>query len=95
MTDPREAEANGQPGTFEFRGETFTVPLEYDDYPLSFIEVASEGASTAIQMRELLGPEQWAKVKAMNLKGRDLKELERAAEKAGGVSEGEGTASSD
>ena len=33
-------EANGLPGSFEFRGESFTIPTEYADYPLSYIEAA-------------------------------------------------------
>lgn len=94
MTDPREAEAKGSTASFTFRKVEFTVPLEYDDYPLSFIEVASDGASGAVQARELLGPEQWAKVRAMDLKGRDLRPLLDAIDEAMGTDAGEDEASS-
>ena len=94
MTDPREAEAKSGTASFDFRGEAFTVPLEFDDYPLSYIEAASDGAPLAVQARELLGAEQWAKVRAMNLTGRDLRELEKGIAGAMGVDEGEEPASS-
>ena len=95
MSDPRESEAQGSDASFQFHGETFTVPLAFDDYPLSYIEAASEGAPLAIQARELLGPEQWARVRAMNLTGRDLRALEDAISGAMGTTEGEEEASSD
>lgn len=93
--EARKAEAAGSTATFEFRGESFEVPLEYDDYPLGYIEAASEGQPLAIQAREILGSEQWAKVRAMNLKGRDLSELETAIKGATGLSSGNSKASSD
>lgn len=94
MTDPREAEATGRTATVNFRGETFTFPVEYADYPLSFIEAVSDGRAAAIQSRELLGPEQWAKVRGMGLHGRDLEALTDALNEAMGTDEGEDTASS-
>jgi hypothetical protein len=95
MTDPREAEATTGTASFNFRGEAFTVPLEYADMPLSYLEAASDGKGLAVQARELLGPEQWAKVRAMNLTGRGLDELSDAINKAMGTDEGEEPASSD
>lgn len=94
MSDPREVEAKGKAGSVEFRGLTLTFPIEYDDYPLSFIEAAAEGASGAIQARELLGPEQWSKVRALNLKGRDLNELVKVIDGVQGTDAGEDEASS-
>lgn len=94
MTDPREAEANGGTATFTFRGETFTVPLEYADLPLGYIEAVGDGKPLAVQARELMGPEQWAKVRAMNLTGRDVTALGEAIDKALGTTEGEDPASS-
>lgn len=94
MTDPRQAEANGSTNTFTFRDTEFIVPLEYADYPLSFIEAMGDGKSAAIQLRELLGPKQWAKVRAMDLAGRDLETLVDAAQNAMGVESGESGASS-
>jgi hypothetical protein len=94
MSNPRESEVTGS-ASFEFKGETFTVPLEYADMPLAYIEAASEGAPLAIQARELLGPEQWARVRAMNLTGRGLNELSDAINAVMGTDEGEEPASSD
>jgi hypothetical protein len=95
MTDPREAEATSDGTTsFDFRGEKFTVPLEYADMPLSYLEAASDGKGLAVQARELLGPEQWAKVRAMSLTGRGLDELSDAINKAMGTDEGEDKPSS-
>lgn len=92
--EARKAEANGLPATFEFRGESFEMPLEYEDYPLSYIEAASEAKPLAIQARELLGPEQWARVRAMDLKGRDVTELFDVMQTAAGLSSGNSRASS-
>jgi hypothetical protein len=90
------AEASGDStAEFEFRGEKFTVPLEYADYPVSYIEAASEGAGVAIQARELLGPEQWARIRAMGLTGRGLDELEAAIKSTNGIDSGNSPASSD
>lgn len=91
----RKAEATGAPATFEFRGESFEVPTEYNDYPLSFIEAAAEGQTLAIQVRELLGPDQWARIRAMCLKGRDLNDLSDAMTAAAGLSPGNSKASTD
>lgn len=93
--DALRAEVAGPTASFEFHGETFTVPLEYPDMPLGYIEAASEGAPLAIQARELLGAEQWARIRAMGLKGRDLAELHEAVEAAMGATSGESPASSD
>ena len=87
-------EANGSTATFEWKGESFTVPLEYDDYPLDFIEAVADGRSGPVQMRALLGPEQWATVRGMNPKGRDLNELQEVIQGATGLSEGNSEASS-
>lgn len=89
-----KAEAAGSTATVEFRGESFTIPLEYADYPLSFIEAASDGRAVAVQLRELFGPKQWAMVQGMQLKGRDLDELSDKVEALMGNS-GNSPASSD
>ena len=88
-------EANGLPGSFEFRGESFTIPTEYADYPLSYIEAAVDGRPLAIQARELMGREQWTRVRALGLTGRDIDELCQAIEAAMGLSTGNSEASSD
>ena len=94
--EARKAETTGSPtATFEFRGESFDMPLSYDDYPLSYIEAALDGKPLAIQARELLGPEQWARVRGMGLNGRDLEELGEAMQSAAGISSGNSKASSD
>lgn len=88
-------EATGSTATFEFRGEKFTAPLEFEDMPIGYLEAVGDGANMAVQARELLGPEQWVRVRAMNLTGRDLNELRAALEEASGVSAGNSPASSD
>jgi hypothetical protein len=89
-----QAEAAGPTADVEFKGESFTIPLEYADYPLSFIEAASDGRAVAVQLRELFGPEQWATVQGMRLKGRDLDALSEKVEAVMGNS-GNSPASSD
>ena len=87
-------EANGSTASIDFRGESFTIPLEYADYPLEYIEAASDGKPEAVQMRALLGPEQWETVRGMSPKGRDLDELGEAIRNAAGLSAGNSEASS-
>lgn len=97
MSNPEtalKAEAAGSTAVVEFRGEAFTIPLEYADYPLSFIEAASDGRAVAVQLRELFGPKQWSTVQGMQLKGRDLDELSDKVEALMGDS-GNSPASSD
>jgi hypothetical protein len=94
MTDPREAEATGQPGTFEFRGETFTVSRERDAWTMDFLESMEEGKAVGI-IRGALGPQQWRIVKAMNLTVKDADELSDLIATAMGFSDaGESQASS-
>lgn len=89
----RKAEANGQQATLEFRGETFSVPTEYDDLSVDFLEALEDGKSVGI-IRGALGPEQWQVVKAMQLKARDLAELGDRIAAAMGFSAGNSEASS-
>lgn len=94
MSDPREAEANGSTNTVEFRGETFTVPLERDDWSVDFVESIEEGKAVGI-VRGALGPDQWRTVKAMSLNMRELGELSELVAKAMGFGDaGESPASS-
>lgn len=83
MSDPRENEANDQPGTFEFRGLTLTVPLERDDWTVDFLESLEEGKSVGI-VRGAIGPDSWRQVRSMNLKVRELNELADLIAKAMG-----------
>lgn len=91
---PLEAEAAGTTAGFTFRGVEFTVPLVYADMPLAYIEAASDGAPLAVQARELLGADQWAKVRGLGLTGSGLDELSDAINAAMGTDEGEDEASS-
>ncbi len=88
MSDPREAEAKGF-CTVDFRGVTLTFPTEYDEYPMGFIEAVNGGAGPDVQARELLGPDQWAQVRPLLSKGRDLNELVSALDVAQGTDAGE------
>lgn len=93
MNDPREAEAKGR-GSIEFRGLTLTFTTSYADHPLGFIEAVAAGDDPVIQLRELLGPEQWSRVRSLNLRGSDVNELVKAIDSALGSDAGEDTASS-
>lgn len=76
MTDEaRQAEARGESAaTVKFRDREFTVPTEFDDMDVEFWEAVEDGKSVSI-VRGALGAEQWATVKGMGLKMRDLAEL--------------------
>lgn len=89
-----KAEAHDQQVEVEFRGHTFTVSREYDDWTVDFLESLEEGKSVGI-VRGALGPNQWRTVKSMELKVRDLNELADAIAKAMGFGgTGESPASS-
>lgn len=91
----RKDEAHGKTAEVPWRGRTFTVAREYDDWTVDFLESLEEGKSVGI-VRGALGATQWAEVKAMNLKVRDLGELADAIASALGFgSTGESPASSD
>lgn len=93
--DTRKAEAHGETtATIEFRGESFTINTEPDDYTVDFLESLEEGKSVGM-IRGALGPAQWRTVKAMNLTARDLAPLSDKIAAAMGFGEvGESTASS-
>lgn len=92
----RKAEATGQKTVdIAFRGETFTLNREYDDWPVEFVDALEEGKTVGI-CKGALGPIQWRKVRAMNLTLRDLAPLaESIAAALGFGSAGESQASSD
>lgn len=91
----RKDEADGKMAVVEWRGHTFEVSREYDDWSVDFTESLEEGKSVGI-VRGALGPAQWRTVKAMDLKNRDLGELASLIAKAMGFgSTGESAASSD
>ena len=96
MSEARKAEANGEDvAAVEFRGETFEVSRNYDDWPVAFTEALEEGRTVGI-VKGALGPAQWRRVSAMNLRNRDLGELaDKIAAAMGFGSTGESAASSD
>lgn len=72
MSDPREAEAKDETtAPVEFRGQTFEVPRNYDDWTVDFLESIEEGKVIGI-VRGALGPAQWRVVKGMNLTMKQL-----------------------
>lgn len=94
-TDVRKDEARGKTAEVSWRGHTFTVSREYDDWTVDFLESLEEGKSVGI-VRGALGSAQWSQVKSMDLKVRDLSELADAIASAMGFgSVGESPASSD
>ena len=94
--ETRKAEANNEStAELEFRGHTFTVSRNYDDFTVDFVEALEEGKTVGI-VRGALGPAQWRVVKGMNLKIRDLSELaDKIATAMGFGSVGESAASAD
>jgi hypothetical protein len=93
--ETRKNEAKDGLATVDFRGHEFTVSTEYDDWSVDFLESLEEGKSVGI-VRGALGPNQWRKVQAMDLKVRDLSELaDRVAKAMGFGSTGESQPSSD
>lgn len=93
--EARKTEAKGGKSSFDWRGQTFTVSTDYDEWSVDFTESLEEGKSVGI-VRGALGPSQWRSVKGMNLKNRELAELADLIAKAMGFgSPGESQASSD
>ena len=90
----RQAEAAGEVGKVEFRGHTFTVPLEHDDYPIDFLESIEDGKTIGI-VRGALGPAQWRVVKSMGLTAGELAPLVDGIAEAMGFSAGNSGASTD
>lgn len=91
----RQAEANGNTTTVDFRGQKFTIPLDYDDFTVDFLESIEEGKTVGI-VRGALGTRQWQRVRSMNLKIKELAPLAEDIAKAMGFADtGESPASSD
>lgn len=88
----RTSEAAGEFGKVEFRGHTFTVPLEHDDFTVDFLESVEEGKTIGI-VRGALGPQQWRTVKAMGLTARELSPLVDGIAEAMGFTAGNSEAS--
>lgn len=86
MTDPVKTEAQSDVGTFEFRGETFTVPLERVKWSVDLIESLEEGKAVG-SVRGALGPAQWRTVRAMELNMGELGELSLLIAEAMGFSD--------
>lgn len=68
-----------------FRGRTFSVEKEVQDWDIDALEAHEEGNLTLF-LRGLLGPVQWAEVKSLRLKVRDLDELSDAVLRSMGLS---------
>lgn len=94
-TEARKSEAQNAPVTIDYRGHTFTIERDYNEWSVDLLESIEEGKSVGI-VRGALGAAQWQVVKSMNLKVRDLNELATALASALGFdSMGESAASSD
>jgi hypothetical protein len=92
--EARKDEAHEKTVAVEFRGETFEVSREYDDWSVEFLEALEDGRSVGI-VRGALGPSQWRVVRGMELKVSDLRELSDLIAAAMGFgSAGESSASS-
>jgi hypothetical protein len=94
--EARKSEAKGESTVdVEFRGDTFTISREYDEWPVDFLDAIEEGKTIGI-VKGALGPAQWRRVRSMNLKIRELAPLGDSIVKAlGFADQGESGASSD
>lgn len=91
----REGEAKNDQAVVEWRGHTFTMSRNYDEWTVDFLESIEEGKSVGI-VRGALGPAQWRRVREMNLRVSDLAELSTLIAKAMGFGgSGESSPSSD
>lgn len=70
-----QAEADGSDGiAFEYEGIKLTLPVSLDEAPIELLEAFEDGKAIRA-MRTLLGDEQWAKVKKVCPKVKDLKDF--------------------
>lgn len=93
--EARKAEVGDGIARFQFRGQSFEVSTDRNEWTLDMHEALEDGKEIAI-LRAALGPAQWAQLKRMGLKTPEINELADAAVKAlGFVSAGESPASSD
>lgn len=92
-SDPRVDEAKGvKDVSIKFKGETFTVPRDYGDWPYVYtLEVEAGHYARAFQA--LLG-DQFDKFVSLNPTNNDLGDFDEALAKAIGVEQGESQASS-
>ena len=93
--ETRKAEARGETtATIEFRGESFVVSTEPEDFTVEFVEALEDGKTIGM-IRGALGPAQWREVKAMNLTVKELRPFADDIATAMGFGDaGESTASS-
>lgn len=94
--ETRKAEARGETtATLEFRGETFTISTEQDDWSVDFIEAMEDGKIIGM-VRGALGPAQWRTVQGMRLTLKELRPFADDIARAMGFGDaGESAASSD
>lgn len=93
--ETRKAEAEGtKTAVVKFRGREFTIPTDYNDWPLELHEALEDGREIAV-IRAAFGQTQWAVVRAMGLTTPGINELATAVSEALGFkSTGESPASS-
>lgn len=79
-----QAEAEGlEVHQIEWRGHTYTIPRDVDDWPIEALEAFEYGRATAAT-RALLGPQQWHRFKLQGGRVRDLNDFAaKVAELAG------------
>lgn len=92
--DVRAAEATGQPLVVEWKGEKYTIPRDYVDWPFEY-KLGIEQGRSATAYAALLGDEQFTKFRATQPTISDFMEFDRLVGEALGVAAGESQASSD
>lgn len=70
----------------QWRGHTFTVPAEAEDWPVE-VTLAFEEGKAASGVRGMLGTEQWAELMKTNPRNKDLGDLFTAIAKDLGLGE--------
>lgn len=85
VVDAMVAEVS-EPSTLavEFRGLKLSIPASMEEWPIEVME-AFEQEQYVATCRELLGPAQWAAIKTLRLKVKDLHELVEACFSGVGV----------
>jgi len=83
VTNPVKAEALNEDVTFEYEGDTYTIPST-DEWPLEVLEAFEEGRVVSL-LKAILGEEQWTEFKATNPKVKHLNAFVSAIQEATGI----------
>lgn len=83
MTNPVKADADNTEVTFEFKGDTYSVPPQ-SEWLVETLEFLEDGKITWV-LRQLLGEDDWARFKSHKPKVPELGDLMTTLSEASGV----------